>query len=169
MMKSSVFLFLIALLSLTSCDKNRVYDHYKSLPNQWPSDSTLTFKVNGLDSTQAYNLYINIRNTDAYPFSNLFLITDMIFPKGKVVQDTLEYNMAYPTGEWMGTGTGEAKLSKLWYKENVKFTEKGTYIFKIRQAMRHNGEAEGVNVLKGITEVGLRIEKPNLTKSTGRE
>ncbi len=168
-MKSSVFLALIALLSLSSCDKNRVYDQYKSLPNQWNRDSTLVFKVNELDSTQTYNLFINIRNTDDYQFSNIFLITDMIFPQGKVIQDTLEYTMAAPTGQWLGEGTGEVKLSKLWYKEQVQFKEQGSYTFKIRQAMRQNGKTEGIKQLKGITEVGLRIEKTNLTNSTGRE
>ena len=35
----------------------------------------------------------------------------------------------------------------------------GKYNIKIEQAMRKIGDNEGVNVLNGITEVGLRVEK----------
>lgn len=144
---------------LIGCDQNRVYDHYESLPNTWHKDSIISFKVEDLDTLQAYNIFINLRNTNDFAFSNLYLITQLYFPRGKVVQDTLEYEMAYPNGEWMGVGIGEAKASKLWYKKNIRFEEEGPYTIDIRQVMRRNGEKEALESLDGITEVGLRIEK----------
>lgn len=158
MIKNAIFV-LSFILILVSCDNNRVFDAYKSLPNQWSRDSVVTFRVQGLDSLGAYNLFINIRNTDSYPYSNLYLVTAMNFPNGKVIQDTLEYEMAYPGGNWMGVGFTESKASKLWYKQGVQFKENGEYTFHIRQAMRKIGEKEGIENLEGITEVGLRIEK----------
>jgi len=152
---------LVIICCLSSCDKNRVFDDYKSLPNSWNRDSVISFKVSRLDTVQAYNLFINLRNTNAYKFSNIYLVTSMDFPSGKVIQDTLQYKMAHSDGEWMGVGYGDSKASKLWYKKNVRFSEEGTYTFKIRQAMRRNGEKNGIKNLKGITEVGFRIEKPN--------
>ncbi len=168
-MTKTIGLCILMALCLTGCDKARVFDQYKNLPNQWNRDSVITFKVNGLDSLQTYNLFINLRNTDAYSFSNIYLVTRINFPHGKVIQDTLEYNMAYPDGKWMGVGIGDVKTSKLWFKKDVRFTEKGTYVFKIRQAMRRNGEKDGIKNLKGITEVGLRIEKASLTKANKSE
>lgn len=161
--------FLVLLICLASCGKNRIYDDYHSLPNQWNRDSVLTFKVEDLDSLQPYNLFINLRNTNDYKYSNIFLITQMNFPNGKVIEDTLEYKMARPDGQWLGEGIGDAKASKLWYKKEVHFPEKGEYTFKIRQAMRKNGEKEGIEKLKGITEVGFHIETPDKTKSSARE
>ena len=67
--------------------------------------------------------------------------------------------MALPNGEWLGTGFGDVKESKLWYKEGVKFTEPGEYQVNIRQAMRKNGNVSGIENLEGITDVGFRIEK----------
>lgn len=148
------------LIAVTvSCDSKRVFDQYKSLPNSWDKDSVIQFSVQKLDTSQLYNLFINIRNNNEYAFSNLFLITEMHFPNGKTITDTLEYEMAYPNGKWMGQGFTDIKENKLWYKENIRFTEKGTYKINIRQAMRKNGEVTGVEDLKGITEVGFRIEK----------
>lgn len=145
----------------TSCDSKRVFDEYKSLPGHWHKDSAVTFTVQGLDTARTYDLFINIRNNNAYKYSNLFLVTKMNFPNGKVIADTLEYEMAYPNGEWMGTGFTDLKENKLWYKENVRFPEIGTYTLKIRHAMRQNGKVEGIEKLQGITEVGFRIEKGN--------
>lgn len=159
-MRKILSLFII-VFGFIACDKDSAFDKYETLPGQWNKDSIVSFEVKDMDSLQPYDLFINIRNTNDYPYSNLYLITSMSFPHGKVVEDTLEYQMAKPNGEWLGVGIGEAKSSKLWYKKAVHFKEEGTYTFKIRQAMRKNGEREGVEELKGITEVGLRIEKSN--------
>ncbi len=159
MLKNLSWVLLLAGLLLTSCDSKRVYDEYKSLPHGWNKDSIITFNLKNIDSLQTYNLFINLRNNNDFPYSNLYLITQMQFPQGKVVTDTLEYEMAAPNGKWLGTGSGDEKENKLWYKENVKFDESGSYQIKIQQAMRKNGAETGIENLKGITEVGFRIEK----------
>lgn len=150
------FFFVIFLIS---CDPNRVFDKYKSLPDGWHKDSVISFSFENPDTTKVYDLFINIRNNNDYAFSNLYLITEMNFPNGKTIADTLEYEMAYPNGQWMGEGFTDLKESKLWYREKVGFGETGEYLFKIRHAMRKNGEINGVENLKGITEVGFRIEE----------
>ncbi|APU68042.1 MAG: gliding motility lipoprotein GldH [Christiangramia sp.] len=151
-------LLILSLVLLISCDKKRVYDAYESVGN-WHKDSLVSFKIEDIDTTKQYNLFLNIRNDNRYAYSNLFLITRMHFPEGKVITDTLEYEMAKPDGEWLGTGFGDVKESKLWYKENVRFDEAGEYTIDIQQAMRKNGETTGIEELKGITDVGFRIEK----------
>lgn len=143
---------------MSSCDSNQIHSEYKSLPNHWPIDQTLEFQLPELDSLKSFNLFFNIRNTNDYNFNNLFLITSMNFPNGKVVIDTLEYQMALPDGTWLGSGN-RIKENKLWYKENVHFFEEGLYSIKIRQAMRNNASVEGVKNLEGITDVGVIIEE----------
>ncbi|PKD21732.1 gliding motility lipoprotein GldH [Salegentibacter salinarum] len=160
MRKAAVFLTFIGVFALlASCDKKRVYDEYKPIHGGWEKDSTLVFNLGELDSLQNYNLFINVRNNKDYNYRNLFLITEMRFPQGKVVTDTLEYEMAAPDGSWLGTGFGDVKESKLWYKENVSFTEPGEYKIAIIQAMRKNDEVEGIENLEGITHIGFRIEE----------
>ncbi|WP_046746095.1 gliding motility lipoprotein GldH [Kordia zhangzhouensis] len=153
--------FLLCILStvvLISCDGKRIYDEYASVDNSWNKETSLSFKFQQPDTINKYNLFINVRNTNEYEFRNLFLIVHMNFPNGNVVSDTLEYEMAAPNGEWLGAGVS-TKESKLWYKENVRFPEEGTYEVNIQQAMRKINEPKGVQSLKGISEVGFRIEK----------
>ena len=153
----SISFLLLMLLLISSCDRDRVYDQYESLQG-WHKDSIVNFKLANIDSVGVYDLFINIRNNSEYQYSNLFLITEIKFPQGKVISDTLEYEMTKPNGEWLGTGFGDVKESKLWYKENVKFEEPGIYEVSIQQAMRKNGEVDGIQELQGITDVGFRIE-----------
>jgi len=152
------WIVLIAGIVLSSCDSNQVFDEYKTVPNQWNKDSIISFSITPPDSTKAYNLFVNIRNTSAYKYRNLFLIVDMNFPNGKVIKDTLEYEMAKPNGELLGTGFADVKENKLWYKESVVFKETGEYKVNIQHAMRKNGDVEGIDELEGVTDIGFRVE-----------
>jgi len=160
-MRKVLLYLLVILLSCWACDPNLEYDQYKTIPEQgWSNDSVVAFQVKKPDTLKAYNLFINLRNNNEYNYNNIFLITEMNFPNGKVITDTLEYEMAYPNGDWIGVGFGELKESKLWYKKDVRFPEEGNYQITIKQAMRKNGEVNGIPNLEGITDVGFRIEKP---------
>ncbi|MFD2551613.1 gliding motility lipoprotein GldH [Bizionia sediminis] len=152
----------ICLFTLLGCDSKQVLDTYKTLPNQWHKDSVVKINFKAPDSVNPYNLFVNVRNNHEYPFNNLFLIVKMNFPNGKIVADTLEYKMAKPDGTLLGTGFSDIKENKLWYKENVIFNESGTYQVSIQQAMRQNGEENGLVNLKGVTDVGFRIEYPEI-------
>ncbi|MBF8148951.1 gliding motility lipoprotein GldH [Winogradskyella sp. F6397] len=159
---NKLFLVVVGCLLFTSCDSDAVFDEYASVPNQWNKDSIATFNFKAPDTLNGYNLYVNLRNTDAYKFSNLFLIVEMNYPNGKVVKDTLEYKMAAPNGELLGTGFSDLKENKLWYrgyKEPFAFNEEGEYTVNIQHAMRNYGVVNGVENLQGITEIGFRVEK----------
>ena len=154
-----LFLLFLFIGMCVSCDSNIVVSEMKSLPGYWGQNEKLEFVIPELDSLKTYHVFFHVRNTNEYPYNNIYIIANMQFPHGKTVTDTLEYRMAAPDGTWLGTGIGEVKESKLWYKENVSFFEKGNYILTVSQAVRNNGEVSGVSQLKGITEVGYSIEE----------
>lgn len=149
---------ILALLLFISCDEKRVFDEYKSVGNSWHKDSILKFNLPNLDKEKKYNLFVNLRNNNDYPYSNLFLIVSLEQPNKKVLVDTLEYQMANPDGTLMGEGFSDIKENKLVYKENVILNQKGTYKISVQHASRQTGKVAGVVKLKGITEVGIRVE-----------
>ena len=157
-----LFLIVISCFLFTSCDSDSVFDQYQSVPNQWHKDSIASFIFKAPDTINNYNLYVNLRNTDAYKFSNLFLIVELNYPNGRAVKDTLEYKMAAPNGELLGTGFSDLKENKLWfrgYKDIFQFNEEGDYTVNIQHAMRNNGDVNGVENLEGITDIGFRVEQ----------
>ena len=153
------FLAVGLLFLVCSCDKARVFDEYKELNGTWNKDTIVSFNVEQKDTVSAYNLFVTMRNNNAYPYSNMYLIVQMEEPGSKITKvDTLEYQMANPDGSLMGNGFSDIKESKLWYKEKVRFPKAGVYTFKIQQAVRQAGQVPGVQELDGVTEVGFRIE-----------
>ena len=138
--KKSKFIGLLMITMLFfSCDEKQFFSEYKELDGSWK----------------------NVRNNTDYPFSNMYLIVTMKEPgqKPTIKVDTLEYLMANPDGTLLGEGFSDVKESKLWYLENFKFKRAGKYNVEVVQAVRETGKVDGVSELKGITELGLRIEK----------
>lgn len=156
-LKSSFLFFLMAIL-LFSCDKKRVFDEYKSVGKAWNKDSIVSFDLPKIDTTKQYNLFLNIRDNNNYPFNNLFLIVSLEQPNNITKVDTLEYQMSDEDGTLLGDGFTDVKESKLFYKERMKF-KSGNYKIHIKQAVRQTGKIGGVEKLEGITDVGFRIEK----------
>jgi len=161
MLKNKILGWGLITVLMLSCDSKQVFDHYKTVGQYWNKDSIMSFKVKAPDTINNYNLFVNLRNNSNYKYSNLFLIVQMNYPNGKVETDTLQYDMAKPNGEFLGTGFGDTKENKLWYKgyeKPFKFSEIGEYTFNIKHAMRENGAVEGLTNLDGITDVGFRVE-----------
>ena len=102
-----------------------------------------------MDSLNPYQVMLSVRNTNDYPFSNLFLLVRLTDPEGYAEVDTLE---------WLGVGSGNIKDNLLAYKEAVVFDKKGPYQLSIQHALRNNGQVRGVSQLEGIVELGYQIE-----------
>jgi gliding motility-associated lipoprotein GldH len=156
-MKTVSAAFLLIVFTLLGCDKERIFDDYHTIDKEWHKDSIVDFDLPEVDLNKKYNLFINLRANSDYPFNNIFLIVLMEHPGKTTTVDTLEYQMADESGKMLGNGFSDIKESKLFYKENVRF-KKGLYRVKIRHAVRETGKVNGPASLKGISEVGFRIE-----------
>ncbi len=153
-MKIKACLALIAaVLFLAACDQNKEFEAYRTLdPSGWNKDSVLVFPVSFDDEQGSYNLYLNVRNSGDYEFSNLWLFVTIQAPDGNTLTDTIEFQLADPTGRWLGKGIGDLFDNQFSYKQNVHLPASGDYLFSISQGMRANN-------LKGISDVGISIEK----------
>jgi len=159
-LKRNNFLILLGfLLIVFSCDDKTTFNQYKNIDSKgWQANKKLFFEFKITDTISQKNVFINIRNNSEYGFSNLYLITELKFPNGTTVVDTLQYQMADKTGLFLGTGITEIKDNKLFYKEKKTFPVSGEYKFNIRHAMRKNGEVNAIEFLTGIQDIGLSIE-----------
>lgn len=147
-------------LMVASCDSKRVYDSYKPLENnRWLQDDSISFEFQITDTISKNKLYFNLRNSNEYLYSNLYVISQIVFPNGNKFVDTLQYEIADKNGKFLGVGMSEIKHSRLLFKENFMFPISGKYKVSVWQAMRKNGNVEGIKELEGITDFGFRIEK----------
>jgi len=142
-----------------SCTDKMDFNQYKSINSEgWKAHEKVLFEFEVKDTISFKNAFINIRNNSTYEFSNLYLITELVYPNKTIVTDTLHYQMANELGAFLGVGFTEIKENKLFYKEKKTFPIKGTYSFTVRHAMRKNGVVSPIDFLKGIQDVGFSIE-----------
>jgi gliding motility-associated lipoprotein GldH len=150
------FAILISLVVLlTACtDPKRVIDENTSIPNHnWSYGNKVKFDVEIPEASVSYNLYLNVRVTADYRYSNMFVL---VYQSGNSVKKPAmmryELKLASPTGEWLGKGSGSMYSYQIPFKQGYRFPAKGKYHFEIEQNMRDNP-------LRSVSDVGLRVEK----------
>ena len=146
----SIVVFVL-LLSVVSCQNADEKVLVNAVDNQWKKNNAQTFSFDINDAQNLKNMMFVVRNNNNYPYSNLRLIASVEHNKKKISTDTLNYILAKPNGEWIGTGFGDTKEIVFQYKLNYKFPENGKYSVKVVQAMRKN-------VLPGIEDIGIKIQ-----------
>jgi len=146
---------------LGGCASSPYPIEYKTLNGTWQSGEVLTFYLDETMLHEPNHLYFHLRNTDAYMYSNIFLIARLKDSTQTYLSDTLEYAMATPQGDWLGKGFGEVKESVLWWKENIQIETKGPVHVEVEHAMRTFGQAAGVTQLNGIVAVGFGHDSQN--------
>lgn len=141
----------VLFFSLSSCQNDNEEVVVKDVGNSWKKNDFKSLDFDIKDSQDSKNLVFVIRNNNAYPYSNLRLIAKIEHGKKTVSTDTLNYILAKPNGEWIGTGFGDTKENLFQYKLNYKFPQNGNYSVKVVQAMRRN-------ILPGIEDIGIKIQ-----------
>ena len=141
-----------SLLILVSCDSGRVYEKNIKIPDGiWDKDNKVSFEVFIDDTVSAHNLYVNVRNTSLYPFSNLHLFIETTAPSGHTIRETFEITLSDNRGKWLGSGLGDMWDLQQIYKTNVRFAQRVKYTVEYQQGMR-------MDKLPFLLDVGLRIE-----------
>lgn len=146
----------LTVILFAACDGRVVYDENKKVDSEkWDMNDKLFYEVDIRDTAARYKVAVNVRNSTDYPYSNVYFFMNTILPDGSLTRrDTIECYLAYPDGTWKGKGSSKIKDNRFWIAKNVRFEQKGRYVFELYQATSDT-------LLKGIMDVGLHIEYQN--------
>lgn len=146
---------LLIILSLASCDSNRVYeDNVEFKDRTWKITTPAELEFEVSDTTQGYNLYLDVRNSLDYPYARLFVNYQLVDAKGTVVKKEMltENLFDIKTGEPNGrSGLGDVYDHQFGFLTNYSFKNSGKHKVRFEQFMRQD-------TLRGILAVGLRVE-----------
>ncbi|MDR2125897.1 MAG: gliding motility lipoprotein GldH [Prevotellaceae bacterium] len=151
-MKNKLIIAASVIILFTSCADNSIYRQSRPIANAgWHKDSAMRFIAPVADTVSEFEIYLHVRNTNDYPFQNLYLFIETTSPRGISVADTVNLLIADDYGRWTGKS-----ISRIWengfpYLTGIKFANSGNYIFNIRQGMRRD-------ILNGISDVGIEIK-----------
>lgn len=141
------------MLFLWACQGDVVFQDQQAIPGlSWHYENGLAFEAPIHDTLSLHKMYLDIRNSTDYRYSNLFVFMDIEFPDGRVLRDTLECVLADRRGQWTGRGFGQMRFNRFLFRDDVWFPLKGTYTFRLYHGMRDDE-------LQGISDAGIRIEK----------
>lgn len=155
MIKTLKYYFFLSLLSMLffACNSRTVYEESMTVKESvWNWQQKAQFEFDIKDTATPNNIFINIRNTNKYKFSNLYLFVTLTAPDGNFMKDTFNCVLADEKGNWLGKGSGDIRENHVIWKKDVVFPQSGKYTIDIVQAMREKK-------LEGITDVGIDIEK----------
>ncbi len=148
---------LLAAGLLSGCADNVVYQAAVPVATDgWDRSFTPEFGFDVADTVNRHHLFIDVRHTGDYPYSDLYLFVDLTGPDGRHARDTVQCILADPTGRWFGKGTGfifaDRYDAHVLYKLNNRFPAAGRYSIKLEQAMRTES-------IEGVLDVGISLER----------
>ncbi len=144
--------FVIPLLLMFACDATRVYEEWQDLPAMsWHEDSACVFSFEMEDTTALYNMNFGLRNTNLYPFQNLWLLTSIEGPDGFLFQDTIKVVVANKSGQWYGKRSASIYTYTMPLYRNLSIPKAGAYDVRMKHGMRREK-------LEGVASIGFRIE-----------
>jgi len=147
-------IFIIAILSLLlgSCQQGSFFEKNIVIPNQsWDYEFKPEFKIDVKDPKAHYDLFLELRHTANYSYSNIFVLVHQKHST-KDSSNRFELKLAELDGRWTGKSAGSLYEQSMLIKENMQFPDTGLYVIHLEQNMRDNP-------LKGINDVGLKLIK----------
>ena len=153
-MKIIQILFTASLFFLccTACQESFFYEETIQLSEEnWNYQDSLQFTVNIQDTTQRYDLYLDIVHTTDYPFQNLYTKVTTKYPSKKRIGRQVNIDFADPTGKWYGNCSSQSCNLRVVLQQNAFFNELGAHTITFEQFTR-------TEKLKGISVVSFKLK-----------
>jgi len=139
------------LCSLVGCTDLAILNQHASISNRkWYYNEQPKFSVNVSDNSVKYDMYISLRHSSGYRFSNIFLLLKETSPTDSQKNYRVELKLAELDGRWLGKGSGNLYSHEIRVSKDYLYPDTGIYTYQLEQNMR-------VNPLLEVVDVGIRI------------
>lgn len=146
-------LALLILVSFCACTDDFVYQAEEVLDSEvWTYEKNLTFELQAPDSSNWYDLELDVRHNQDFSFQNLYLEVETGFPSDTSFTDVINLDLAMISGQWLGKCSSQKCSIPFLLKKRFRFEELGTYSFNFAQASR-------LDSLAGIHSFQLSLRK----------
>ena len=153
--KAYVSLVLVVLIGLLcSCEGNKVFEGFRDFKQGfWSQDSVVTFNFKIEDAGLSYNLMAHFRNSQNYPYHNMYYRYALKNDMGTVLDERLMQIFLFDkkTGKPNGGGIGDLFDNSQAILKDYTFYKAGDYSVELKQHMR-------MDSLPSILSVGWRVE-----------
>ncbi|MEB2784808.1 gliding motility lipoprotein GldH [Algoriphagus persicinus] len=151
MNKVQHYLFILLFLIIAACTDGRIYEDFRSLPNQnWAITDSLNFELGDLELINSPNL-VAVKFNEEYAFSNCYLRVISKDSSGVILDNKLVNILLFDpkSGEPIGEGFGSSytRYDTLPFLFDQQ-TKSVTLLQYMRQDQLPGIEAVGIKILK---------------------
>lgn len=146
---------ILLMMGNTGCKQVELYERLQHIPGAaWRYNYQPVFTFNIKDTTSLYDIYITIRHTNSYAYSNIWLESSLQLPQDSM--HTQKLNLILADNErWLGVGMDDIFMHRIKVTSRPqKLSRAGQITLSLKQVMRQDP-------LPGIMQVGVRVEKVN--------
>ena len=136
-----------------ACQNDTLVDQTISLSEYgWLQKNKILIDFHVSDTSKAYDVRVALRQSNEYPYYNLYFIPKIIDSNGFVLKRAFAEAFLYDakTGKPKGSGLGDIYSHQYTLFKGLKFTRPGRYQVSLEQYMR-------TDTLKGIISAGASI------------
>jgi gliding motility-associated lipoprotein GldH len=151
--RSTALLFV--LTGITCCRPGSVYEGKVDFSRRvWASGEVVEFDFTIADPSAPYDLYYTIRNTNEYPYQNIYLQYFLTDSSGLLLRKELNNVLLFNavTGVPLGNGIGDIFVLQKKFLEQYNFEHAGVYRLRIDHYMRSD-------TLPEVASVGIVVKK----------
>jgi gliding motility-associated lipoprotein GldH len=150
----AVILFLCLLLN--ACQQETILkEKFNTEENRWVASDSMSVRFVVEDTSQVYDMEMNVVHAEDYGYQNLYVRIFTTFPSGKKQSSVTSLELAEKDGSWSGDCGGGTCEITLPLQQHFKFPEPGSYSWSIEPYMRIDTVAgiESIEVIcKSIKE-----------------
>ena len=134
---------LLGLLGLAACQPRPIYSETLTLANgQWAYADSLVFSFDIADTSQRYDLFIQLEHGTDYPYANVYTLLEVYFPNGEKRREQVSIELADERGTWLGDCSGKTCSRQLGFMPKTAFQMPGTYRLCFKQHSRQDSLAD---------------------------
>lgn len=138
-MRTAFFFLSFLLFLVTACNEEPIYTASLEIPDgKWDYENLLTCEVEVQDTSERFDLVLDLVHSTAYEYQNLYINIHTTYPDGNSRKQQLSMDMAAPTGQWYGNCNRSQCELRVVLQENAFFNQQGRHQFQVEQYMREN-------------------------------
>lgn len=153
-MKKLLYKFLIFTLLISCGSDDSIFLDYKNMTNGWEYDNPVEFSFDS--PAEAVNIYIMLRTDKSYPFSNIFIKSQIVSEDNQIL-DTIELDLKQEKRTLFSGNSLSLNNHSFIIAKNISF-KKSKVTVKFNHANRFLDSIDAVKNLDGILSVGLLVD-----------
>lgn len=150
----SKWMFAAFIVLLTACsEEEKIADQVREIPgNTWKYDQIPEFPFLVDNPKMTHDFFLKLRIQKSYPYENLYLLTHIRTPEGKIKTERINFTLTDDLGRPLGKSTGNSIDYELPMIMSRKMEGPGQYAIALEQNLRDS-------VVKGIESIGVKIKQ----------